>query len=405
MSDIKLISFNCRGLGDYKKRKDVFGYLRNLDFNICLLQDVHCRKIGVPYFRNAWGTDVLIAPYSNNARGVAILTKNIGVQFRSTAIDEGGNFIITKMRVNGTANFCLANVYGPNSDSPLFYKDLSKRIQDMLDEEDEDVPIIIAGDLNLTLDQKIDNHNYRRENNTRAREAVKDMLIKHELMDIYRERNPGVRRYTWRVGRPVMKQARLDMFLISNSLEGYVKDTNIQPGYRSDHSIVTLRMDIAKQPRGKGLFKFNASLLNDANYVNLVKKTIKETVQEYAVPVYSYDYIAENPAYVELKISSSLFFEVLIMVIRRETISFGIKKKREERNQEKSLMNIICQLEKEADETGIQEIGDEVERKKKELEKIREKRLQGSLVRARAIWREQAEKPSKILPNAGEKKV
>ena len=64
-----------------------------------MLQDVHGRKIGVPYFRNAWGTDVLIAPYTNNARGVAILTKNIDVKFETTAIDEGGNFIVTRMRV------------------------------------------------------------------------------------------------------------------------------------------------------------------------------------------------------------------------------------------------------------------------------------------------------------------
>ena len=75
MSDIKFASFNCRGLGDFRKRKDVLAYLRKKDFNICFLQDIHCRKIGVPYFRNAWGTDVLIAPYANNARGVAVLTK------------------------------------------------------------------------------------------------------------------------------------------------------------------------------------------------------------------------------------------------------------------------------------------------------------------------------------------
>ena len=225
MSGIKFASFNCRGIGDFKKRKDVLSYLRSKDFNICLLQDIHCRKIGVPYFRNAWGTDIVVAPYTNNARGVAILTKNIDVTFSETCIDDRGNFIITKARIRDTVDCCLVNVYGPNSDEPDFYENLAKKLNRLVGEEN--MPIIIAGDFNLTLNQSMDNFNYRRENNPRARESVKNMMSANGLIDIYRERNPESRRYTWRVGNPVVKQARLDMFLISASLEGYVETTDI----------------------------------------------------------------------------------------------------------------------------------------------------------------------------------
>ena len=268
MSEIKFASFNCRGLGDFRKRKDVFGYLRNQDFNICFLQDIHCRKIGVPYFRNGWGTDVVVAPYKNNARGVAILTKNIDVSFSHTRIDEGGNFIITKAKVQGNSDFCLVNVYGPNSDDPKFYEDLFREMDKLLDEYD--LPIIIAGDLNLTLNQSMDNFNYKRANNTKARDALKNLMSENGLVDIYRVRNPDLRRYTWRVGSPIVKQARLDMFLVSTCLEGYVTKTDIKFGYRSDHSIITLNIDIAKQTRGRGLFKFNASLLKDSEYIHTI---------------------------------------------------------------------------------------------------------------------------------------
>ena len=47
-------------------------------------------------------------------------------------------------------DICFVNVYGPNSDSPIFYDDLSRRKEEMLGEEN--IPIIPAGDLNLTLD-------------------------------------------------------------------------------------------------------------------------------------------------------------------------------------------------------------------------------------------------------------
>ena len=38
---IKLASTNCRGLGDYSKRKYVFNYLRDKKFGIYCLQDTH----------------------------------------------------------------------------------------------------------------------------------------------------------------------------------------------------------------------------------------------------------------------------------------------------------------------------------------------------------------------------
>ena len=395
ISELKFISFNCRGIGDFKKRKDVFGYLRNQDFNICFLQDIHCRKIGVPYFRNAWGTDVLVAPYTNNARGVAILTKNIDVSFQDTLVDPDGNYIITKAKVSGSAEFRLVNIYGPNSDDPNFFEELFRKIERSLDQND--MPVILAGDFNLTLNQNMDNYNYKRVNNARARDTVKDIMAERGLVDIFRVRNPDSRRYTWRVGSPAVKQARLDMFLVSSCLEGYVTKTDIKPGYRSDHSIITMNVDIEKQVKGRGLFKFNASLLKDLEYIKLVKNVIGNTALEYALPVYREEYVKENPAQAELTISASLFFEVLMLTIRRETVSFGIKKKKLEREQERELETEIGELEKELDEKGYRKICDQLQKAKEQLEKIREKRLTGSLVRSRAIWRENSEKPSKYF--------
>ena len=184
-----------------------------------------------------------------------------------------GIYVITVARVQDATDLCLVNIYGPNSDHPNFFEKLSTGIDRVLGEES--IPIIIAGDFNLTLNQSMDNFNYRRENNTKARDIVKNMMTEKSLIDIYRERNPETRRYTWRVGNPILKQARLDMFLISASLEGYVDKADIQPGYRSDHSIVTLILDITKQKRGRGLFKFNVSLLKDSNYIEVVKKDNK----------------------------------------------------------------------------------------------------------------------------------
>ena len=41
---------------------------------------------------------------------------------------------------------------------------------------------------------------------------------------------------------PVRKQARLDYFLINETCLEYVMDTNINPGYRTDHSSILLKL-------------------------------------------------------------------------------------------------------------------------------------------------------------------
>ena len=86
-----------------------------------------------------------------------------------------------------------------------------------------------------------------------------------------------------------------------------------------------------------------------------------------------------------------------MLTIRRETVTFGIRKRKKEREQEIQLQIEITEIEKKLDELGTQEISQKLHRKKEELEEIREKRLRGSLVRSRAIWRGNAEKPSKYF--------
>ena len=61
MGDIRICSFNCRGLGAFEKRRDVLNYLRQSEFNIFMLQDVHCAPENENHFRNTWGGDIKIA--------------------------------------------------------------------------------------------------------------------------------------------------------------------------------------------------------------------------------------------------------------------------------------------------------------------------------------------------------
>ena len=115
------------------------------------------------------------------------------------------------------------------------------------------------------------------------------------------------------------------------------------------------------------------------------------------MPIYNIDYVEQNPFEVQLSIEPSLFFEVLLLTIRRETVSFGIKKKRAEKQKEEELQLQILNNEIELDKSGSYVTMQKLEEQKKELENIREHRLRGSLIRSRAIWREYSEKPSRYF--------
>ena len=76
--------------------------------------------------------------YKSNSRGVAILfSNNFEFSVEKEIYDESGNYVITDC-TSEDHKFILANIYGPNSDSPIF----STNIQEIHVGQQ----VIIAGD-------------------------------------------------------------------------------------------------------------------------------------------------------------------------------------------------------------------------------------------------------------------
>lgn len=66
-----------------------------------------------------------------NPRRVTILLKyNCEIKVHNQVNDSSGNYIILDVTVE-TVNFILLNIYGPNTNSPEFYKELSNKIKDI----------------------------------------------------------------------------------------------------------------------------------------------------------------------------------------------------------------------------------------------------------------------------------
>ena len=387
---ITISSTNCRGLGEYTKRKDVFNYLRNKGHNIYCLQDTHFTKSMEPYIKAEWGGEIIFNSYNSNSRGVCILfNNNIEYKILRSNADQEGNLLILDLEIEGQ-HISLVNIYGPNDDMPIFYQTMYEAIEEFANEK-----VIICGDFNLVQSQDLDTHNYVNINNPRAKQKVIDIKDELNMVDPFRELYNNLKRYTWRKSNPI-KQARLDFFLISETIMQNVNDLEILPSYRSDHSTVVLSLELNEFVKGRGLWKFNTSLLKDKDYVNAVKQCIVDIKERYMLPVYSKEFIEDNlnNDLLEITISHQLFLEMLLMEIRGKTISYSAYKQKKRKEDEEKLIQEIASLE-----NSTQLNFDLIETKKEELENIRKEKIKGIIIRSRVRWAEEGEKPTKYFCN------
>ena len=53
---------------------------------------------------------------------------------------------------------------------------------------------------------------------------------------------------------------------------GNVASADIVPAFKTDHSLITLNISLHSNPRGRGFWKLNASLLTDTDYIEQRKE-------------------------------------------------------------------------------------------------------------------------------------
>ena len=264
--DLKVASLNVRGLGNKEKRRETFNWLRSKRFSIYLLQETHCTNNLMQQWTSEWGYQALFSCCTSNKAGVGILfNNNFTFQILKTYIDPLGRFLICDIRTNGIY-LTIANLYAPNDDNKSFFTNFFDHLRDFKGDD-----VIIGGDFNLVLDVEKDKKGGLAKTHKQSASVVHDALTEFDLVDIWRTFNPDGRRYTWRRKTPEI-HCRLDFFLVSQSIATITQTVDIVPGYKTDHSMITLIISLHSNQRGNGFWKLNTSLLSDEDYVKLIKK-------------------------------------------------------------------------------------------------------------------------------------
>ena len=101
---------------------------------------------------------------------------------------------------------------------------------------------------------------------------VQNIANSLDLIDVWRTLNPDGKRFTWRRTKPEV-HCRLDYFMISSSLITAITNADILPGYRTDHSLITIHLAGNNNPRGPG--SGSSIRLFFCEYIELIKKNYR----------------------------------------------------------------------------------------------------------------------------------
>ena len=116
MAEFDIISFNVKGLRDYKKRRKIFNYAKKHTTRngIVFFQETHSSGEIENAWANPWGGKVIYSHGSNDSRGVLIaFTEGLDIKIENEIKDTNGLVIILKFFIQGS-DLLPSNIYNAN---------------------------------------------------------------------------------------------------------------------------------------------------------------------------------------------------------------------------------------------------------------------------------------------------
>ena len=291
---------------------------------------------------------------------------------------DDGRIIILETNIDDEISV-LVNIYAPNNihAQQMFFKKLSEMLRNYADSL-----IFIGGDFNCPLSNEDKKGGQDLSSKKNVITRIKQLMGSFDLVDIWRYLNPRENQFTWSSSDLKVK-CRLDYWLISRDSLRIVDSSEIEVFPHCDHLQVTLLINGVKQhPRGPGYWKFNASLLEDKNFVEQVSTKIPGFINQYQG-------VADK----------GLLWELVKMEIRAYTINFSKQRAKQQKNDEAELVKKAQNLKRKLPKKETQELLAEHDKIIRELESISLQRTRGACLRSKARWFEWGERSSKYFLN------
>ena len=385
MNSFSVATFNVRGIRDRKKRRTIFRHLHvKYPNHVVTLQETHSSVDVEAAWQSEWGSTIIFTHGTAHQAGVAILLpRTFRGDIHDKHMDAGGRIAGVRLEID-KRKIVVLGIYAPAIDIQdekiAFLEDLRNVIANF-----NEALMVIGGDFNIHLSPYDAEEGKFRE--TLASTKLREIVDEYFLVDVWREKNPRIRNFTWRRAHP-LQQSRLDyIFVTANFRLEFEISAEISAGIRSDHSVVEVKAVPRGIRRGPGLWKYNNELHeSDQIFVDAVRAEIAK-VQNGELP-----YTAD--ARIGVKVEMLLSNIRVISMRRGKAIAFQL------REEEFALLEQVTAME--ADLSTLDEVQKTTYMQGKErLDEIQTKRGKQAIIASGVRWIEQGERPTRYFLNRG----
>lgn len=368
---LKIVTFNARGLMNVYKFEKVKELCRNED--VILLQETNWKENVMEDIRKRWEGELLV----NNEEekmggGVAVLIrKDRGIKTKIIYNDKKGKCMVVEIEMEED-NFVLVNVHAPNGEKEkkIYFNVLADVIEKW-------GKVVIAGDFN-TVFSKMDMANGMVFKSDGGRKELRSLMEEKNMIDVWRERNGKKKEFSRRqlVGN-FMCQTRIDYFLSTRNLEGFIDGIFYKETTLSDHKMVLMTMDFKRQTKGPGVWILNTEVLKNESF----KKEIEIIL----------DGRKKDQMYMEDK---RQWWENVKYDIKKYSMNYCNLLQKVKRTKEREIRRTLKE-ELNKNEVDVQKVI-EIENT---LRKIEEEKCKGAMLRSKAKYTVEGEKCSRFFFN------
>lgn len=374
MTTWRSLSWNINGIHNPVKRKQILTYLKRNRTDVCFLQETHLNIKEHEKLGKIWGGHIFFSSFTSSCRGVCtLINKHFPFIPEKVERDPGGRFIVVKGKVLSEA-ITLVNVYAPNHDDLNVFQTLFLKLSEI------EGDIIMASDLNLTLNTKLDRSSDKNPMKCRSRKVVNSYMKDLGLCDIWRYTHPKTQEYSF--FSPVHNSfTRIDYFIISMTMVHRVSSCEYLPRVMSDHAPISMVMLPKDNVEKFYRCRVNPTLLHNPEFDKLITSHIKlflETNSETAP-------------------SPSILWEALKAYLRGQIISFSSHRKKEYWKELELLEAEITSLAKEHLKTRSEGIHRALLRKRNQYNVSNTYKTEKALLRTRQRYYELGDKGNKLL--------
>ena len=281
-SDLQVMTYNVRGLGDSKKLRHLvnncYKLMNEAMDSVFMIQESHATHLKLLKF--LWRGDFCETPGTGAGKGCLTLLSPMLKAVKTIHYDQRAHIVVIGKSDEKRADLIVVNVYGPNQnnqDKLDFFIRLIEALADLKLEYDCE-RVIFAGDFNVVFDQsEVKNRSYPLTEKRLARN-LKGIFSAADLSDGWHEatNETGVK-FTWQSNRSGQQQfSTLDRILYGKSQLSLLTKTVNWSLSISDHAAVIARFSYPVKMARSHITRLDGNLLKDQDAVLIMNNVFRD---------------------------------------------------------------------------------------------------------------------------------